>query len=311
LLASLALAALGCGGAAEEPRTAADGIAAVEEAPKPKPRNCTEIARGIVGGRVDALVFANRVREHPVGPKLAALEAWGPILEGTGIVPEKDLERAYVTLPGARDGHNVVLVAEHTLPAARIRSAMEALFAKSDPPGAWVEGLGAPVAKVTLRGKTRMVALPTPTLLVVLPEEHAASAAKFVGSGGCRDPEGREAAVLTAEQPSETLKAPRVPPIPETLSTARATVTLTPDGGADIHVEAKSTSPEQAQKDAAELTSEIDRATSVKVSILRIRMFEPIAMKPDGDKVKGHRHLTAQEIDRIIGFASAFIPREK
>jgi len=251
------------------------------------------------------------VRAHPIGPKLAALEAWGPILEGTGIDPQKDLERAYVTSPSVRDGRNVVLVAEHSLPNDRIRTAIETLIGKSDPPGAWVDGFGVPVARVTVRERTRMVGLPMANLLVVLPEEHLASIKKFAGSGGCRDPEGAEAAVLTAEQPAETLKAARVPPIPETLSAARATVTLTKDGGADLDVEAKSTSPEQASQDAAALTSEIDRATSMKISILKIRVFEPITMKPDGDKVTGRRHLRAEEIDRIMGFASALIPRGK
>src|SRR5262245_19165439 len=90
----LALALVGCGGAAGTAKTAS---APEAPAPKPKPRNADAIARSIVGGEVDLLVFADRVRGHPVAPKIAALDVWGTILEGTGIDPEKDLERAYVT----------------------------------------------------------------------------------------------------------------------------------------------------------------------------------------------------------------------
>src|SRR5688572_28302181 len=100
LAVSLALATGACGGAT--PEAAAPGAAVAAEAPKPKPRNAQDIARAVIGGRVDVLVFADRVRAHPVGPKLAALDAWRPVLEGTGIDPQKDLERAFVTAPSAR-----------------------------------------------------------------------------------------------------------------------------------------------------------------------------------------------------------------
>jgi hypothetical protein len=288
-----------------------DGASIAGEAPappKPKPRDAQDIARGLAAGQVEVLVWADRVRAHPVGPKLAALDAWGPILSGTGLDPHQDLDRAFVASKSARDEDGAVFVAEHALSKERIDGAVESMIGKSDPPGSWVEGLGVRAAKVSVRGRTRIVALPTEKLLVVLPEELASAAVKFAQSGGVRDAEGAEAAVAVAARPAETLKGSRVPPIPETLSAAKATLTLTPDGGADIHVEAKSTSAEQAKVDAAALTAEIDRATSVKISVLRVRFFEPIRFAADGDRVVGDRHLSAQEIDRLLGLASAMIP---
>lgn len=309
----LAGSAVACGGPQMDPQSP-DG-ASVEGAapapPKPKPRDAQDIARGLAAGQVEVMVWADRVRSHPVGPKLAALDAWGPLLSGTGIDPHKDLDRAFVAAKSARDEEGAVMVAEHALPKERVDTAVESMIARSEPPGSWVEGLGVRAAKVTVRGRTRVVAIPTDKLLVILPEAVAPAAMKFAQSGGLRDAEGAEALVAVALRPAETLKAPRVPPIPETLGAARATLTLTADGGADIHVEAKSTTPEQATQDAAALSAEIDRATSVKISVLRVRFFEPIKFVAEGDKVVGDRHLTAQEIDRIIGLASAMVPAQR
>src|SRR5262245_20371955 len=112
------LALTACGGAST-------GGAATPsaEAPKPKPRNAPEIARAIAGGKIDVLVYVDRVRKSPIAPKLAALDALGPVFEGTGIDPQKDINRAYVTSADVKHAETAVVVAEHALPEARIRAA--------------------------------------------------------------------------------------------------------------------------------------------------------------------------------------------
>src|SRR5262245_60773085 len=82
LFAAVPLAS--CGGDAKNPET--------PEAPAPKPRNAAEIARSIVGAKVGVLVYAERARNHPVSAKAAALNVWQPMLEGTGIDAQRDLD---------------------------------------------------------------------------------------------------------------------------------------------------------------------------------------------------------------------------
>lgn len=292
---------LGCGGAQPEVEA---------EAPAPKPRNAADLAQSISGAKVSALVYADRVRTHPIGPKLSALAVWQPVLEGTGLDPQKDLERAFVASPSVRSGDRTVAVAQHSLPPDRMKTALETVMAKSEPPGHWLDGEGEPkLAEVTVKGQTRVIALVDPSFVVMLPVSQAKMAKRFVGTGGFPDPEGAEAARLYAAEPARSLKGPYVPRIPETISVVRGKVILTPDGGADIQTVGKSTSPEQAAQDAEALTASVDAATSIKVAIIKIRLFGPVEFKPEGDQVKSNLHLSADDIDRLLGLAQTFMPK--
>jgi hypothetical protein len=291
---------------------ACGGPAATTEevaAPKPKPRNAADIARAIVGAKVGALVYVDRTRKHPVGAKVAALDLWQPVLEGTGIDPQRDLERAFVASPSVRSGDKTIAVAQHSLPEDRIKSAIDVMIGRSSPPGEWLEGTGVPAAKVTVREQTRVVAIVDPAFLVILPEANALDAKRFVGTGGFPDPEGPEAVVAFAADPSRSLRAPNAPRIPETISSARATVTLSSDGGADIKAVAQSSSEEQARADAEALTSEIDRATTLKIVFVKVRFFGPIEFKPEGSTAKSDVHLTPGDIDKLMTLLAAVLPK--
>jgi hypothetical protein len=295
--------ALSCGSAAA-PAKPVEVVA-----PRPKPRNAGAIAEKIVGSKLSALVYAERARDHAISDKIAALELWQPFLEGTGIDPKRDLDRAFIASTGATRRDTVVVVAQHSVPPDRIKTSLDTLIARSDPPGAWITGAAVPTARVTLKGHTRAVAIIEPSFIVVLPEPLAAEAARFKGTGGFPDPQGPEVLVATAIDPSQTLKVSRAPPIPATISRASAKVTLADDGGADIAVQAQSTTEAQAALDAAALTEAVDNATSVKISILRVRLFKPVPFREEGSQVKTDIHLTPDEIDQLFSFASAFIPR--
>lgn len=297
-----ALFALSCGGGAPKPAEAP------EEAP-PKPRNAAAIAQSIAGGKVSVLVYADRGRGHPITAKLAALDLWGPVLEGTGIDPQKDLTRAFVTAPGVRNEREAVVVLEHTLAPEKLKAGLDALVARSEPPGAPVDGAGVPAVRVTVRGRTRVVATIEPSWLVVLPEGKAREAGRFVGTGGFPDPAGPEAAVASAVEPARTLAAPNAPRVPATVSSMQALFTLAPDGGADLAIDGASTGPDQARQDAEELSDAVDRATTLRVAIVKIRVFDPIKFVAEGDRVKAKRHVSPEEVDRLFGLLSAVIPR--
>src|SRR5262245_32860716 len=115
--------ALSCG-------SAAPAKPVVAPAPRPKPRNAGQIAETIVGSKVSALVYADRARDHAVSDKLAALGLWQPFLDGTGIDPKRDLERAFIAASGTTRKDRVVVVAQHSLPPDRIKASLTALIAK-------------------------------------------------------------------------------------------------------------------------------------------------------------------------------------
>jgi hypothetical protein len=181
--------------------------------------------------------------------------------------------------------------------------------AKSDPPGTALEGIGVPAVQVTLRGHALVVATVEPSFLVVLPEAKGREAKRFIGTGGFADPTGPEAAIATAIDPARTLAAPHAPRVPATVSSLKALVTLAADGGADLAIDGPSTSAEQAQADADELTDAIERATTIRVAILKVRVFDPIKFGAEGDRVKAKRHVSPEEVDRLFGLLSALIPR--
>ncbi|WP_437998437.1 hypothetical protein WMF26_49570 [Sorangium sp. So ce185] len=304
LALGLALAAVACGSA---PSAAPVGV---EAPPPPKPRNAAAIAQSIAGGKVSVLVFADRTRGHPIMARLAALDLWGPVLTGTGLDPERDLERAFITAPRADAAHEAVIVLEHNVPPERLKTGLDTLLSRSQPPGAEESGLGVPAVRVTLKGHTRVVATVEPNFLVVLPVSRAREARRFIGTGGFPEPVGDEAALAAAIDPARTLRGPReAPRVPPTLRSLEATVTLTKDGGATVALDGASQSPEDAARDAAFLNAEIERATSFRIAVVTVRVVDPVEFFAEGDRVKANRRVTPGEIDKLFALLSAVLPR--
>jgi hypothetical protein len=254
-------------------------------------------------------VYVDRARNHPLGARIAGLDLWQPVLEGTGIDPQRDIEVAYVASPSATSASSTVVVAQHSLPEDKVKSAIEVMIARSDPPGEWLKDVGVPAARITVRGQTRVVAMADPGFLVIVPPAQAQAAKRFAGTGGFPEPEGQEAAVATVVDPAHSLRAPHAPQIPETVSRGRATVTLSPDGGADVKVVGDSSSDAQAVTDAEALTSEVDRTTSLKIAFIKIRLFGPAVFKADGSKVTSDLHLSPDELDKLFTLLAAVIPK--
>jgi len=310
----VALLSVGCAGREEVagplagPATPANQYGAVAAPPPaPPPRNAAQVAQAISGGQVSAMVYVERVRGHAIAPKLEALTVWKQVLEGTGLEPMRDLERVYATSTSTSDESHSVLVAEHKLTMVEAKKAIDIFVKRSSPQGEWVAGSAFPLARVTVKGRKRVVALPTDKLVIILPEALAQQAAGFSGSGGLHDPSGPEAVVATALQPQKTInvRLKRFPKIPKSLSLATATVELTRDGGAKVKFLGKSNTPEQAKKDAKALTKRVDKATSVKVSVVRIRFFQKVVFRAEGDQVKANVTVTSSQLDRMLSMASA------
>jgi hypothetical protein len=279
------------------------------DAPQPKPKNAIDIARSIVNARVGVMVWTERLHGHPVEMRLQALNPLRSMLEGTGIDAKRDVVAAYVASTGVTSNDIAVAIVQHKVDAVRLQTGLETVMARSVPRGEWITGAAVPSARVTVRGQTRVVAVIDTEFLAVLPEGIASQASRFVGTGGFVDPVGPDVAVATALDPSRSLAAAQVPPIPPTIRSTEAHVWLGTDGGIDINAVGESTDPMQASADASALTTAIDNATSINLGILKVRLFQQVLFRPEGQQVKSHVHLTPAEIDRLAALAETFMPR--
>ena len=277
--------------------------------PPPKARNAATIAWDIVHAKVGALTYVERVRGRPIAAKIQSLDLVRPYLEGTGLDPERDLDRAFVAAPATDRADEAIVVAQHHLSSEQIRLALQAMITSGRVSGEWIASAPVPEARVTARGQTRILAVIDPDILVLLPEAHALEAGRFIGTGGFPEPEGPGAVFARALDPANTVRGPRIPRVPSSISSLQATVTFGDDGGAIIALEGPSASPEQAEADALSLTRAVDDATSVKVAFIRVRVFKPIRFFAEAERVKTEVRLTAGEIDTLLGAAAAFIPR--
>lgn len=293
------LLALGCGSATTEVETPQGPVE------PPKPRDAAQIAQGLIHGRVGALVYVDRVRFHSAAPKFLEIGPIREVLEGTSVDPLRDIERAFVCGPNASDKRAIVF-AEHTVPEDRIPAVVQDMVRKSDPPGEVLVAGPEWRVRVQKRGYGGVVAFIPPKFVVIVPEDLEAGIDAFDGTGGLPDPTGPEAAKLFASQPSESLRARGVPPVPPSISHVTADVFVRSDGGVTIDAIGQSTA-EDAPRAAAELTRSIDDATSVGVGFIRIRAFRPMVFRPSGDQVVTHHELSAGEVDTILSLASSFV----
>jgi hypothetical protein len=298
LLALAFTATTGCGGKTPAPLTAA-------HVPAPaQPRDAAPIADALISARMGTWVYPDRIRSHPIGAKLTALNLTADLLEGTGIDVLRDAQRAYVASTGITQQDRAVLVVQHRLEAAQLRQSLELVRQRSSPPGAWQQGTQVPSVRVRVQGHERVIGLVEPDFLVVLPTDLGPQIDSFAGLLVLDEPEGDEAARARIDKPSETLRAQQAPPIPPTLARADVRVTLQADGGAMIRADAVSTDEQQAQADATALTDAIERATTLQIAIVRIRMFKRVPFRAEGNHVKADMPLSASEIDQLLTIAT-------
>jgi hypothetical protein len=269
------------------------------EVPRPKPRNAADIANAIVGAKVSTMVYMDRVRGHAIAARVVALEEVKSTFEGTGIDPMRDLQQAILASTGIHRDDQAVVVAQHSVDETKLRAALDGMIARSEPKGEWLD-VGVPAAKVTVRGHTRVVALVEPGFIAVVPEALARQTVRLKGTGGFPENKGKQATITEVKDPAVTLRAPHAPEVPPTVQSARIEVTLTPDGGADVMTVGQSKDEAQAIADAQALTEEVERATSIRIAIVRVRLFKPVPFRAEGSSVRSDLHLTPDEIDMLF-----------
>lgn len=290
----------GCGGS-ESSAQVPEVVAKEPERPKDAPL----IAKQLAEGKISALIFMDRVRKHSAGPKVLDLGIVKEMLADTGLDPLNDIERAFVTGPGA-SSQRAVLFAEHTVPEDRITALVQNVVRQSDPPGEVLRGPPNWKVRVQKKGRGGVFALLPPRFVVIVPDDLADRVDEFALTGGLPGPIGEEAVHLFVEDPSTTLRARGAPHVPQSISSVDARAILRGDGGVTIQATGKST-PEQAGDDARRLTRSIDDATSVGIGPFRIRAFRPIVFSASDDLVATKVDLSSAEVEQILSLAGTLI----
>jgi hypothetical protein len=270
-----------------------------------RPKDAATIAASLVEGRIQVLVHVDRVRPHPVGPKLLKLGPLPDLLEGSSFDPLRDVSRAVVVANNARQERAVVF-AEHTVDPAKIPTIVEELVQKSEPRGQVMGAAPDYRVKVSKKGREGVICFVGPRFVAVVPPDLAARCDAFDETGGLPGPRGEEAADIVVREPAESLRAEKAPRIPPTVTNLTAQVFLDKNGGATIDALGQSTEA-TAANDAAELTRNVDAATSLNLGIFKVRAFGPVVFAPEGDKVKSRLALSASEIDQLLSLANTFL----
>lgn len=303
------IAAIGCSPAATDSQVVDPSGAEATTGPEvaPKPRDAHEIATQLIEGQIGAFIYMDKVRGTPTGDRILQIPMVADELEGTGLDPQKDLERVYIASPNTRS-KRAILFGEHNLDAAGAHQALQTVLAKSDPPGKAIPAEGFEAVKVTIKKQTGVVAMLPPNFLIVVPEDLVDHIRDFEKSGGLPMHDGPEALIAAAKNPGQTVRLPRVPEIPETISTGLMTVLLRPEGGAIVDLSGEDANAEKAIEDAELMTENFNKATSVQLSIFAFRLFDPIKFKADGTTIKGRLTLSQEEVDRLAQLAQSFAP---
>jgi hypothetical protein len=294
------------------------------------------IAQEAASARVTVTLHVDRVAHLRLARYLTRLGRWADPLEGTGIDPLRDVQRAFVA-GRTSQLDRAVIVLQHSAGEARVAGALAGLQrAYNEAYGPRVGGgnparavfkrrldeleerirtLGMrfpdpsrypfPAAYRVLEGAVSrsrevvLIAAPHPGLLVVLPPERVFAAFRMVEVAGLPAPAADEAIVLRAWDPERSLQIG--PAWSRDVRYAEAVLALDPSGGGTLRFRALCTSPESARVQARVMTEQADRAQTLSIGGAAVRLFDPIEMRAEGDRVTMRARLFAQDVDWIVG----------
>jgi hypothetical protein len=257
---------------------------------------------------VRLLIFADRIRKHPLGTRIGELLAdadqWKDFFGAGGVDPINDIDRILIAGPQLRESADVVAVLRHNADPASVRGAIDALV-KRDPEGKWVDG-PVPAAYARADRAERVFVIASPKIIVVTPPSAADHAVKVGPSLRFPNPKGGEALTTYVATPWRAFIG--VPfPVPQTIRWVRMKITATPDGGAVAELVAKDGSEELAKENAVKLTSDINRVTQINTGVLggligmkTFRVIEPVSFTSQGDEIHGTVTATPRQLGALL-----------
>jgi hypothetical protein len=261
-------------------------------------------------------VHNDRVRAHPLGPRIGPMlrnvYQWRDFFGPTSIDPMRDIDRMLIIGPQLRDSREVIAILKFNVPQEKVRAAVDVLVAR-DPEGGWVDA-AVPVAKAHADRGERVFVFPSPGLLVVTPPSAAAAAEKLGKKFRLPGPKGDEIAIAKLATPHRAFRGLPVK-IPESIRSAEARLTGTPDGGVVIDILAHDESESSATSDAQALTAAVQAATYLDLGLLGSvlwgssakKFLQKVSFVADGSDIRGEIVMTRQQVETILDFAGGYL----
>jgi hypothetical protein len=272
----------------------------------------TGMASDIVdaNANVNLLLVTERLRQHPLGPRIGRLimnfPQWSSFFESGAVDPVRDIDRMLVVGPQFRRSADVVAILEHSVPREVIRGAVDRLVQRP-PKGRWLRAKF-PVARAHADRAERLFALTAPRVLVVAPTQLepqilASPPTAFPA------PAGDEAVVLHVKTPWRALIG--LPfRLPESIEWLRLDVVPVADGSARVHITAKDADARRAAEHAQTLSVALNALTNpdlgalgALVGLRSIAFIDKIQFQARGDRISGQVRVSPRQLERLMVYA--------
>jgi outer membrane biosynthesis protein TonB len=296
--------------------------------PEQEPQGGSPVALSGAAGKiadsnanVQLVLYTDRIREHALGRRVGRLlqttPQWQDFFGPARVDPIRDIDRVLIAGPQLRDSSNVVAVVQHSLPDDRLERGVEALVALGN--GEWLDG-DTKIARTRADRAERLIALPAPGLVVVVPPS-AEKSARALGKG-VRFPEGPEGVAVKADIKTPWRVFLGLPvSVPKTIERVRIEVRPRADGGAVLELVGDDESPEAAARDAREIEQLIRAASELDLggmgamgalgSLLlgksQHRMLEKVSVRAEGKQILGTIEVSLQQLSLIMDLAATAI----
>jgi hypothetical protein len=250
------------------------------------------------------LADLDAIRRHEARDELEAILVWRtPLFKMRKLV--EGSQRVLLTARSGEPSPHWAIAVDHTLgPKALEDSFVELGKGCRDHP---IEG-----AIHSVRcGITRpfVIAAPTPTLVVVVREEHADVIPSLAGSGGL--PEPKAAFETHVEAPREAFRGRQMPEVPATIEKGYGELRLLDDGSASLLLEGTSTSAHQAQQDAEEVNGLVDALDLPVPDLLMKALRRMLRFEVDGKQLRMERTISLTEVRVFMLLVDAMTEPER
>jgi hypothetical protein len=263
---------------------------------------------------VNLLIVTERIRKHPLGPRIGALlvnfPQWSSFFASGEIDPVRDFNRILVVGPQFRRSADVVAILEHDLPQPALRGAIDRLVQRP-PKGRWLRAKF-PAARAYADRAERVFAMTAPHVLVVAPPQLeqqllAAPPTAFP------NPEGDAALVLHIKTPWRALMG--LPfRLPESIAWLRMDLVPLNDGSVQVHITGADADARLASEHAQTLSAALNAVTNpdlgalgALVGLRSIAFIDKIQFRAHGDRISGEVRISPRQLERLMVYTEELV----
>jgi hypothetical protein len=263
---------------------------------------------------VNLLLLTERIRNHPLGPRIGklitAFPQWNSFFEAGDIDPVRDVNRLLVVGPQFRRSADVVAILQHDLPAPVLRGAVDRLVQRP-PRGRWLRSK-IPAAYAHADRAERLFAMTAPHVLVVAPPQlerqiMAAPPTHFP------TPPGDEAVVLHVKTPWRALMG--LPfRLPESIAWLRLDVVPVADGSVQVRITAEDADARLAAEHARSLSDALNALTNpdlgalgALVGLRSIAFIDRFQFQARDKRISGQVRVTPRQLERLMVYAEELV----